>query len=109
MGYWIGLKGKAEKTESMKILWCWRCRMEIPMLDEDEFKLASKLYSDAFNKRGMTLEERFAPMLEYYEKVTGYKETVPNAIMHHPECENCGKPYRTTVAAVCVACGDKRK
>jgi len=34
-------------------------------------------------------------MLEYYEKVTGFKETEPNAIMHHriaqygPPCENC--------------------
>ena len=23
----------------MKVLWCWRCRMEVPMLDEAEWKL----------------------------------------------------------------------
>jgi hypothetical protein len=21
----------------MKVLWCWRCKMEIPMLDEEEY------------------------------------------------------------------------
>ena len=98
----------------MKILWCWRCRMEIPMLDEDEFTIASKLYSDAFKKTGMTIEERFVPLLDYYEKVTGFKETVPNAIMHHrisqygSECENCGKPYRTPQATYCADCGNKK-
>jgi hypothetical protein len=22
----------------MKLLWCWRCKSEVPMLDDDEFK-----------------------------------------------------------------------
>ncbi len=22
----------------MKIPWCWRCKMEVPILDEDEFR-----------------------------------------------------------------------
>ncbi len=99
----------------MKMLWCWRCKMEIPMLDEDEFAIASKMYGDAFNKTGMPLKDRFKPLLQYYESVTGFKETVPNAIMHHrisqygPPCENCGKPYRTPQASFCPACGNKRK
>jgi hypothetical protein len=89
--------------------------MEVPMLDEEEFAIASKLYSDAFKKSGRPLKDRFKPLLEYYESVTGFKETVPNAIMHHrisehgPPCENCGKPYRTPKASFCAACGNKRK
>jgi hypothetical protein len=90
--------------------------MEIPMLDEEEYKIASKLYGESFGKRkpGISREERFKPMLDYYEKVTGFKETEPNAIMHHrieqygPPCEKCGKPYRTPLASFCAACGNKR-
>ena len=99
----------------MEILWCWRCKMEVPMLDEAEFKIASKLYGDAFSKTGMSLKDRFQPLLEYYETVTGFKEATPNAIMHHritqygPPCQNCGKPYRTPLATFCPACGNKQK
>jgi hypothetical protein len=34
--------------KSMKILWCWRCRMEVPMLEEEEGKKAYELYSAGF-------------------------------------------------------------
>jgi len=84
------------------------------MLDEEEFAIAAELYSDAFRARGKTREERFKPMLDYYFEVTGFRETEPNAIMHHriaqhgPPCEKCGKPYRTPRASFCAACGNKR-
>ncbi len=25
----------------MKVLWCWRCGMDVPMLDEQEFEAVS--------------------------------------------------------------------
>jgi len=25
------------RVASMKMLWCWRCKAEMPMLDEEEF------------------------------------------------------------------------
>lgn len=99
----------------MKIMWCWRCQMEVPMLDEDEFAIASKLYSEGFKKIGLSMDERFKPMLDYYYSITGFKETEPNAIMHHritqfgPLCENCSKPYRTPQATFCPSCGNKRE
>jgi DNA-directed RNA polymerase subunit RPC12/RpoP len=99
----------------MKKLWCWRCQTEIPMLNEDEFAVASNLYSDSFRKAGASKIKRFKPLLDYYEEMTGSKETEPNAIMHHrisqygPACTNCGKPYRTPQATLCPACGNKRK
>jgi len=40
------------QVEEMIKLWCWRCKMEIPKLDEEEFKNASKLYGEAFKKGG---------------------------------------------------------
>lgn len=94
----------------MKILWCWRCKMDVPMLDDDEFESAKELYSQGFKK----VEDRFQPLLDYYNKLTGFAETNPNAIMHHQisqygaACENCGKPYRTPEASFCAACGSKR-
>lgn len=101
----------------MKMLWCWRCRMEVPMLDETEFKKAYSLYGEGFHNHegGMIKQQRFKQLLDYYFEVTGWRETEPNAIMHHqidqygPPCENCGKPYRTHKASFCAACGNKRK
>ncbi len=96
----------------MKMLWCWRCRMEVPMLNDEEFKIAAELYSGARFRKG-SIKERMQPVVDYYEKLTGVR-TIPNAIMHHqlsqygPECEKCGKPYRTPQASFCAACGNKR-
>lgn len=59
-------------------------------------------------------QKRFKELLDYYNDITGFGETEPNAIMHHAigmygtECENCGKPYRTPKAKICAACGNKR-
>ncbi len=107
----------------MKVLWCWRCKMEVPMLDEEEFAVVDKLYSEAFRmtkefrlKYNLPLgecpiDERFRPVREAYEQITGVFESNHNAIMHHrislygEACENCGKPLRTPRAAFCAACG----
>jgi hypothetical protein len=29
----------------MNILWCWRCKSDVPMLDDDEFKRVSSLFN----------------------------------------------------------------
>lgn len=98
----------------MQKLWCWRCRMEIAMLDENEFRTAHELYGQGIRALEGTRQERFKPLLDYYFQVTGEVETEPNAVMHHrvaqygPPCENCGKPYRTPKASCCAACGHKR-
>ena len=97
----------------MKVVYCWRCQMEIPMLDEAEYAKAAQLYRNAFHSGGTT-EHRMQPLLDYYKDVTGVDETVPNAVMHHrisiysPPCEKCGKPYRTPLASFCAACGNRR-
>ena len=89
--------------------------MEIPMLDKNEFAIASELYSKGFRIAKSDRQQRFKELLDYYNDLTGFRETEPNAIMHHsleqigPDCENCGKPYRTPKAKMCVNCGNKRK
>ena len=103
----------------MKIRYCWRCRMDVPMLDEEEGKIASKLLAEGFQEfkttRKTPFNENFKKLLDYYNNLTGFEETNPNAIMHHfidmygPDCENCGKPYRTKTATFCPKCGNKRK
>lgn len=101
----------------MEVLWCWRCKMELAMLNEEEYAVAEKLYSEGmrnFSSAGADRKKRFKSLLDYYMAITGEEETEPNAIMHHriaqygPPCENCGKPYRTPRASYCPACGNKR-
>jgi hypothetical protein len=81
----------------MQMLWCWRCKRDVPMLDSVEF-------SQVLSKQDLAkhnLKERFANFLAEYEKITGFKETNPNAVYHHElslygsPCKRCGKPMRT--------------
>ena len=86
----------------------------MPMLDEEEFEKARELYSLGFKITKPNRSERFKLLLDYYNDLTGFKETEPNAVKHHriaqygPICENCGKPYRTPLASSCAACGNRK-
>ena len=88
--------------------------MKVPMLNKEEFAIAYELYSKGFKALKKDRQECFKELLDYYNDLTGFGETEPNAIMHHsleqigPDCENCGKPYRTPKAKICGACGNKR-
>jgi hypothetical protein len=106
----------------MQMLWCWRCKCEVPMLDEVEYAEVSQLYSGGiratkeFRERwGVQLkdpltEERFQPVRDACERLTGIKESNENAIMHHrlalhgPPCKHCGKPLRTPKAKLYASC-----
>jgi hypothetical protein len=97
--------------------------MEVPMLDEEEYKVVDELYSQAVGntreyrvRNGLPLsnvpiEELFVPVRNAYKKMTGMDESNHNAIMHHrisiygEPCKNCGKPLRTPKASFCAACG----
>ena len=83
----------------------------MPMLDEDEFNLVLSKFGP---KAGGTIAERAerfqGPMLDEYERITGFAETNFNALYHHrlslygPPCSKCGKPLRSPKAKVCAAC-----
>jgi hypothetical protein len=107
----------------MKILWCWRCHAELPMLDEAEFSIVQQLYSDCmratkeFREKhhlplsDISMEERFSPVCKAYFDMTGFRETNENAVLHHrislygAICPRCGKPFRTPQASFCAGCG----
>ena len=88
----------------VKILYCWRCKMDIPMLDGSE-ELARVLpFLHSFDRQ-RALDEYFA--------ITGCRETNSRALWHHvtashgPPCSGCGKPMRTSEATHCVMCGTR--
>jgi len=110
----------------MKVLWCWRCRMDIPMLDEHEFEQVRR-YSDEGPQglirtpehEGSDSEAAFMTtgmkrLLDEYNRITGFGETNPSAVWHHrialygPPCGECGKPLRSPTASFCAACGAAR-
>jgi hypothetical protein len=66
---------------AMKMMWRWRCKSEVPMLDDEEFQSITSL---RYKGEGEILRERmFSALLREYERVTGFHETNPNAIYHH--------------------------
>jgi hypothetical protein len=92
------------------------------MLDEQEFAEIAALVKEGMRSvkerrtsTGAPLNrapstEYFAAMLARYEAITGFKETNPNAVMHHrlslygPPCRHCGRPLRSPSAKLCGAC-----
>ena len=94
------------------------------MFDDDEFRILSSLYGECISAtkefrqetglplEGLSLEDRFLPMLEMHLEMTGFRETNPAAIMHHkrsqygPDCRHCGRPLRTATAKKCYECGE---
>jgi hypothetical protein len=97
--------------------------MNIPMLDEDEYAIISELYSQGIRARkefrqkhnlrleDLPIHDSFLPMLDAYEKMTGFRETNEHAIMHYriseygPPCPCCEKVLRTVKASKCFECG----
>ncbi|OYU48969.1 MAG: hypothetical protein CFE31_10400 [Rhizobiales bacterium PAR1] len=102
-------------------MWCWRCKTEMPMLDEEEF---TQLHAFAENGQRRSFWHFFKQpsaierslnwqrlWCSEYERITGHKESNPNVIWHHrvslhgPPCATCGKPLRTPQAKLCAFCG----
>ena len=58
----------------MTILYCWRCKTEVPMLNEEEYAKACELYSEAI--RNTNGEEdrliRYKALIDYYKEITGW-------------------------------------
>ncbi len=110
-----------------RTLYCWRCDMELPMLDESEWAQLEPMLANAIGdlvalcrETGMGLGEARSSgllggrALSFYRQLTGFEETNLNALHHHrlslygPPCTSCGKPLRTPRAKLCAACGHPR-
>lgn len=107
-------------------LYCWRCRIDIPMLTDDEWALISPHLSNAVQQIKAYREENQCSLAEahargfghkalaVYIEITGFKETNANALFHHrrsiygPICRVCKKPLRTPLARSCVECGAQK-
>lgn len=89
-----------------KEVYCWRCKVKMPMLEEDEWARIAPYLNAAISDRTACNKA-----LNLYEEMTGLRETNINAIFHHriaqhgPPCESCGKPLRTHKSLFCAACG----
>jgi len=108
-------------------LYCWRCDMVLPMLDEEEWaRMAPLLYGAIENiqryrqQHGVTLSLVPIPLMywaasEMYASLCGEAPVDPEALWHHrlsdygPPCTHCGKPLRTPRAKLCAACGRDRE
>ena len=108
-----------------KILYCWRCQAEIPMLDEQEWEEVIPHLTRGIEQiqqyriaHGVSLVEakNAVPVhgddaLKRYFEITGFRESNVEALWHHrlslfgPPCNACGKPLRTPDAKMCAACG----
>lgn len=106
-----------------RTVYCWRCRTDVAMLDEDEWErvapgLANPIeqIKSAVRERGMTLKDAThhgwsESALDEYFRITGCREPEVNKLFHHrlslmgPPCRNCGKHLRTPRARLCVECG----
>jgi hypothetical protein len=109
-----------------KQLYCWRCDMVLPMLDEREWQELEPLLvlslEDVKRHRAehaSTLPDALSNglgrrALARYREITGFEETNANALWHHrlslygPACTACGKPLRTPRASFCASCGSPR-
>ena len=106
-----------------KTTYCWRCKIDVRMLDEQEWEQVLPHLQAGIEEikkfretHGVSLHE--AKMwvygegaLQRYYEMTGFRETNVNAIWHHrlsqfgPPCSSCGKLLRTPRAKFCAACG----
>ena len=106
--------------------YCFRCKRDVPMLDEDEYGQIEPHLSNAIKQIKQYRQEHDVTLAEArrdgygrealnaYAEMTGYQETDPDRLWHHrlslfgPPCETCGKPLRTPRAKFCAECGAAR-
>ena len=106
-----------------KTLYCWRCKIDIPMLEEHEWKQVEPYLVTGIEQIKQYREKYHASLGE--AKATGYgKEALKiynelaaltRPIQTHcgthrlsefgAPCSSCGKPLRTPTAKHCAECG----
>jgi ribosomal protein L32 len=110
----------------MKTHYCWRCRCDIPMIEEHEWEILGASLTDHIHKIKRIRQEKSCDLAtarrlaeqqacDLYFDLTGYRETNFNPLWHHrladygPECPKCGHLFRTPRTRFCANCGFKRE
>jgi len=109
-----------------RMMYCWRCQIDVPMLDDQEWSRVGALLGNSVRAIKEFRERRGVPLAEatkvaswealhLYREITGFAETNAHALWHHqisiygPPCHACGKPLRTPRAKRCFECGQARR
>ena len=109
----------------MKTYYCWRCKCEIPMLEEHEWERLGPSLTNHVERIKRIRQQKSCDLstakklagqetCDLYFELTGYRETNFNALWHHrlanfgPECLKCGHLFRTPKAKFCANCGHKK-
>ena len=69
----------------MQELYCWRCGIDMPMLDEIEFEqvLIELMFGGESLRGGVPEADAYRSALDLYEEFTGLRETNFRALYHH--------------------------
>jgi hypothetical protein len=122
----------------MKTTWCWRCQIDYPMLEDNEWRVLMAAHAYVPNRRlafaelerqasslglwaPLAVDPELPPVARYYwhliagfELFTQIVERSPAPIWHHrlavfgPPCWACGRLLRTARAKMCGFCGRQR-
>lgn len=105
----------------MKIQWCWRCKRNVPMLDEKEWARVWRLHVECIraekkaheSSRGIdAFRDAEHALAAAWEHATGEPNDYPFTCMKHRHrisarggpCPRCGKVLRTSAARQCFEC-----
>lgn len=104
----------------MQNQWCWRCKADVPMLDEAEWSQAYPMFEATLkaqkDEARDTALRNYEVLCAELERVFGAAPDDPMMPFWHnhrlahfgPPCQNCGKVLRTPFANKCVECGSTR-
>ena len=95
----------------MRRQYCWRCRRDVVMLDEAEYRSVHRLVLAGVRAASAGgAGDEFAAARAEFERIAG-GPAEGSSFTHHrlvcfgPPCGSCGRPLRTQQAACCVECG----
>jgi hypothetical protein len=108
-----------------KIHHCWRCKILVPMLTDEEWgeihlliRFDTEWIKTYRADTGASVHEANTALnskaLDRYFEITGFRETNINALYHHhlslygDECVSCGHLLRTPQSSFCANCGQKK-
>jgi hypothetical protein len=109
--------------------YCWRCKQEVPVLNDDGAAILDSLYRGGLVQARATsgvasespsmitprdyLHPALAEFRRAYRDMTGEDLSPKCPLLHHkrsdfgPPCPACGKPLRSATASQCFLCGWK--